>query len=297
MKQHIKQKTKTVQVNNGIIRDFDLRKQTVRGVYTVIVVIGAAVAAVGVAPLLWVILQGFKDIREFVREPTILPRQFKFGNYATTWNQLHFIKYYYNSLISVAGSVVCAVFFNGLLGYALSKIKPAGSKVVYMLVMWGLLIPATTSIVPLFINISKLGLTGSFIPLWLSIGANAFYVVLFKNFFDDLPTSLIEAAKIDGARDFTIFSRIAVPLSQAIIMVIVMYAINAAWSDFLLPYLTLKNTPFETVMVRLFQFRTSRANDVDILRAIVFAVIPPIVLFFIFQKQITQVSMQAGIKG
>jgi multiple sugar transport system permease protein len=146
-------------------------------------------------------------------------------------------------------------------------------------------------------NITKLHLTGTFIPLWFSAGANAFYVVLFKNFFDDLPQSLIEAAKIDGAGDFTIFMKIAVPLSKAIIMVIVMYAINAAWSDFLLPYLTLKNTGLDTVMVRLFQFRGSRANDVDILRGIVFAVLPPVILFFVFQKQITQVAMQSGIKG
>jgi multiple sugar transport system permease protein len=121
--------------------------------------------------------------------------------------------------------------------------------------------------------------------------------VIFKNFFDELPQSLIEAAQIDGAKDLTIFSRIAVPLCQPIIMVIVLYSINAAWSDFLLPYLTLRNSGLETVMVRLFQFRGSRANDVDILRGIVFAVTPPIVLFFIFQKYITRISLSTGIKG
>jgi multiple sugar transport system permease protein len=283
--------------HNGIIRDFDLKQGSARIVYLAILLIGIIVSIVSIAPLIWLVLSGFKDIREFVREPSILPKTFNAGNYLRTWNELRFIRYFRNSLISVTGSVACAVFFNGLLGYALSKIRPAGSKIVYVLVMWGLLIPATTSIVPLFINISKLRLTGSFVPLWLSIGANAFYVVLFKNFFDELPQSLIEAAKIDGAKDFTIFSKIAIPLSQAIIMVIVMYSINAAWSDFLLPYLTLKNSGLDTVMVRLFQFRGSRANDVEILRAIVFAVLPPIALFFIFQKHITQVSLQSGIKG
>ena len=290
-------KPKKVITHNGLIRDFDFRQGGVRFLYALILAVGIIVAIAGIAPLVWLALSGFKDIREFVREPSILPKTFNFGNYLKTWNELRFIRYYRNSLVSVAGSVACAIFFNGLLGYALSKIKPAGSKIVYLLVMWGLLIPATTSIVPLFINISRLKLTGSFVPLWLSIGANAFYVVLFKNFFDELPQTLIEAAKIDGAKDFTIFLKIAVPLSQAVIMVIVMYAINAAWSDFLLPYLTLKNSGLDTVMVRLFQFRGSRANDVDILRAIVFAVIPPIVLFFIFQKHITQVTLQSGIKG
>ncbi len=282
---------------NGIIRDFDLKHFHVRILYWLVFIVGIIIVIVSIAPVLWVFLSGFKDLREFTRDTNIMPRRFNFANYAETWSDLRFLRYYRNSLISVAGSVFCAVFFNGLLGYVLSKVKPAGSNIVYALVMWGLLIPATTSIVPLFMNITRLHLSGSFIPLWLSIGANAFYVILFKNFFDTLPQSLIEAAKIDGCTDFTIFRRIAVPLSKAIIMVVVMYAINAAWSDFLLPYLTLKNSGLETVMVRLFQFRGSRANDVEILRGIVFAIIPPIILFSIFQRQITQVTIQSGIKG
>jgi multiple sugar transport system permease protein len=283
--------------NNGIIRTLDLKQNPVRILYVLVLISGAAVSFIGAAPLIWVILSGFKDIREFSRETTILPRTFDMGVYIKTWNQLRFAGYYLNSFISVAGSVVSAVFFNGLLGYVLSKIRPAGSKIVMMMIMWCLLIPGATSVVPLFINISKLGLTGSFVPLWLAIGANAFYVVLFKNFFDELPQSLIEAAKIDGAANFTIFARIAVPLSKAIIMVIVMYSINAAWSDFLLPYLVLNNTNLKTVMVRLFEFRGGRTSDVDVLRSIVFAVVPPIILFFLFQKQITQVGIQSGIKG
>jgi len=282
---------------NGLIRDFDLKQNSVSIAYKIILTIGLLIALAGIAPLIWMFLSGFKDIREFVRETTILPESFNFNAYVTTWSQLNFIRYYRNSFISVLGSVVCAVFFNGLLGYALSKIRPAGSNIIYALVLWSMLIPATTSIVPLFINISKLGLTRSFVPLWLSIGANAFFVILFKNFFDELPQSLIEAARIDGARDFTIFLKIAVPLSRAIIMVIVIYAINAAWSDFLLPFLTLRGSGLETVMVRLFQFRLSRANDIDIVRGVVFAVIPPIVLFVVFQKQITGMALQSGIKG
>jgi len=285
------------QSNNGLIRNFDLKQKSVSYFYRyVILTIGILAGVIGFAPLIWLFLSGFKDIREFVMDTTIIPKTFNFGNYIKTWGDLKFVRYYRNSFISVIGSVFCAVFFNGLLGYVLSKIRPKGSYIIFGMVMWSLLVPATVSVVPLFVNISRLKLTGSFLPLWLSIGANAFFVVLFKNFFDELPQSLIEAAQLDGARNFTIFTKIAIPLSQAIIMVIVLYAINAAWSDFLLPYLTLKNSGLETVMVRLFQFRGSRANDVEILRGIVFAVIPPIVLFFIFQKYITGISLRSGIK-
>jgi ABC-type sugar transport system, permease component len=281
----------------GVIRGLDFGRPSVKAAYALIYTVCALILLLGVAPMVWVILSGFKTIKEFVMSPNVIPVSFDLAKYEGTWTSLKFARYYVNSLWSVLGSVVCAVLFNGLLGYALSKIRPAGWKLVYGLVMAALLIPATTSIVPLFMNITRLHLNGGFLPLWLSIGANAFYVVLFKSFFDSLPNSLIEAAKIDGCSELRVFRSIALPLSRAIVMVVAIYAINAAWSDFLLPYLVLNQSGLETAMVRLFQFRNGKTSDVDILRAIVFVIIPPIILFLAFQKQITQVTVQSGIKG
>lgn len=283
---------------NGVIRQFDMNHTSVRSAYNLIYIISIIFLLVCFFPLVWVVLSSLKGLKEFVRETTILPQSFTIEPFLKTWYSLKFSRFYINSGISVLGSVFCAIFFNGLFGFVLSRVRPAGSKVLEALVMWGLLIPATTSIVPLFINIAKLGMTGSFIPLWFSFGANAFYVVLFKNFFDSIPNSLLEAARIDGATDITIFFRLAIPLSKAIVMVVVLYAVTASWSDFLLPFLLLQNTKYETVMVKLFSLmRGSKINDVEMLRAIVFAIIPPIILFIVFQKQITQVTIQSGIKG
>jgi len=80
-------------------------------------------------------------------------------------------------------------------------------------------------------------------------------------------------------------------------MVIVIFAITASWSDFLLPYLLLNGSGKETVMVRLFLFRTSNATDVEVLRGVAFSMIPPTILFFIFQKQITEGAAAGAIKG
>lgn len=248
-------------------------------------------------PPIWVFLASFKDIKEFRRSATILPTQFDFSVYAKTWNDLKFAKFYINSFISVAGSVLSAVIFNGLLAYVLGVIKPKGHKVIYGLVMWSLLIPSTTSVVALFININRIGINQSFLPLWLSFGANAFYVVLFKQFFERLPKELVEAAKLDGCGYLKTFTNIILPLSKSIVMVVVIFAVNAAWSDFLLPYLVLNGSGKETVMVRLFMFRTSNATDVEVLRAVAFSIVPPVILFTIFQKQITEGASAGALKG
>ena len=282
----------------GVIRDYDMHSPSVRAGYGVILFLCGIMVVIALFPLVWVILAGFKDLKEFVSSTSILPRSFDIQTFVTTWNQLGIAKNYLNSFISVAGSVVCALIFNGLLGYGLGILKPKGYGVVKKLVMLSLLMPTTISIVPLFMNIQKLGLGNSFLPLWLSYGANAMYVILFVQFFESLPSSIIEASRIDGCSQLQIFFRIVLPLSKPICAVVAIFAINAAWSDFLLPYLVLRGGELQTVMVRLFVFSTEQTVNADaMMRSVVFSMIPPIILFFIFQKQLTENSVSVGIKG
>ena len=113
-----------------------------------------------------------------------------------------------------------------------------------------------------------------------------------------LPQSIIEAGHIDGASQLQTFFQIVLPLSKPICAVIAIFAVNAAWSDFLLPYLVLRGAQKQTVMVRLFVFSTEQTVNADaMMRSVVFSMIPPIILFFIFQKQLTENAVSVGIKG
>lgn len=282
----------------GIITQFDLRKPSVKVLYCVFFVICFVIVLFALAPALWLFINSVRNIQDFANATTLWPEKFDFQGFADAWNAMNFIRYYMNSLFVVIGCVICAVVFNGLLAYAIAMIKPKGYKIVNTLVLWSLMIPATTSIVPLFVNINNLGLTGTYWPLWLSIGANAFYVTLYKSFYESLPFALIEAARLDGCSDLQIFFRIVLPLSGSINVVIIMYAITAAWSDFLLPYLVLRKPEMQTVMVKLFTLQQDKQSDpMEVLRAVVFSVIPPVILFVIFQKQITEGVALSGIKG
>ena len=282
----------------GVIREYDMHSPSVRVGYGFILLLCGIMVVIALFPLVWVILAGFKDLKEFVSSTRILPQSFNVQAFTTTWNQLGIAKNYLNSFISVAGSVVCALIFNGLLGYGLGILKPKGHGVVKKMVMLSLLMPTTISIVPLFMNIQHLRLGNSFVPLWLSYGANAMYVILFTQFFESLPRSIIEASRIDGCDQLQVFFRIVLPLSRPICAVIAIFAVNAAWSDFLLPYLVLRGGERQTVMVRLFVFSTEQTVNADtMMRAVVFSMIPPIILFFIFQKQLTENAVSVGIKG
>jgi multiple sugar transport system permease protein len=286
--------------NNGIINYMDLKKPSVKVLYAFFLAFFILLTIISLVPPLWVMLSSLKNIKEFFTVPaTIIPRTFEPQKIVDTWNKLNFARYYMNSLTLVAGAVVCAVLFNGLVGYVLSILKPKGSKFVMVLVLWSLMLPATTNLVPVFKNITSLHMNNHFLPLWLAYGAGAFNVMLFKSFFDALPFSLIEAARLDGCSDLGIFSRVVLPLSKAVCMVVIIMTINAAWSDFLLPYLVLRDQSKYTVIVKINDLAngsTPFPYDMRLL-ALLFAIVPPAILFTFFQKYITQGIALSGIKG
>lgn len=282
---------------DGAIRGYDIHSTKVKVLSIIIMIICVIIAFICFFPAVWVFLAGFKNIKEFRTEVSLLPSHFDFSVFGETWKKLEFAKSYLNSLIMVVGAVVCSIVFNGLLAYGLAILKPRGHNIIMALVMWSLLIPSTTSIVALVVNISRLGLKNSFVPLWFAYGANAFYVILFKQFFQGIDQELLEAARLDGCGVLKMFSKIILPLSKSIIMVITIFAVTGAWSDFLLPYLLLNGSGKETVMVQLYRFQTARTTDVDMIRAIFFSIIPPTILFCIFQKQITDGAAVGAVKG
>ena len=171
---------------DGVIRGYDIRSGKVKVLAGVIMIICMIMVVICLFPAVWVFLASFKDIKEFTRNVTIIPEKFDWSRMEETWNAFKFTKYYMNSMISVLGCTICAGVFNGRPAYGLSVLKPKGYQIINGLVMWSLLIPGTVSIVAVFRNINLVGLNKSFVPLWLAFGANAFYVVLFKQFFEEI---------------------------------------------------------------------------------------------------------------
>ena len=216
---------------------------------------------------------------------------------ADVWKKVNFGRYYLNTIIVVLGSMVCSVVFNGLLAYAVGVLKPIGYKVVNVLVLLGYMIPSALAMFPLLMQLTDLKLIDSYLPLWLMFGANAYYYLLFKDYFEKIPQALIEAAKVDGLSDFGIFLKIVLPLSKSIIGVVAIFTMTAAYSDFLLPYLILQDENMQTVMVAVYNLSGTTTLDAsEMLMLLVISIIPQIIIFIIFQKQIMNTSASSGMK-
>jgi len=286
----------------GVIRDYDLHSPAVRIGYGLIYAVCIVMVVFAVFPLVWVVLAGFKDLREFMNSTSILPKSFDLDIFLKTWDQLGIAKNYLNSLISVAGSVLCALIFNGLLGYGLAILKPRGYGVVKKLVFFSLLMPTTISIVPLFMNIQRLGMGNSFLPLWLSYGANAMYIVLFIQFFESLPGSMIEASRIDGCTPLQTFFHIVLPLSKPIIVYTVINSFLAPWMDFIFASIMLNSgiSSQKTVALGLFAMvdKVNRNNYfAQFCAGGVVVSIPISVLFIIMQKFYVEGITGGSVKG
>ncbi|MBQ7408279.1 MAG: carbohydrate ABC transporter permease [Clostridia bacterium] len=286
----------------GLYNFMDYRRVWPKVVYGLFILFMLTVVVVSVLPPISLFFAGFKNPQDIYSVPfKLLPESFDFSKIAKVWTDMNFGKYFVNSVIVIAGALVCSIVFNGLLAYATAIVKPAGHKVVYSLVLGSMMIPAVLSIVPLFNQIVKLQLTNKHIALWLAAGANAYHFVLFHTYFKSLPKSLMEAARLDGCSKLTLFYRIVAPLSAPIIGVVAIFTLNATWSDFLLPFLVLKQDATRTVMVKIFDMQSNMSTSAQfgmdyLLVVLSISMIPPIALFIIFQKQITGSVSTSGMK-
>lgn len=289
----------------GLLNYSDYKKTKYRLLYALILFAVAMASAFALAPLLWLFFAGFKSAGElYTGQFSLLPREFNLSKVGQVWNILNFTLYFRNSLIVAAGAVVCSVLFNGMLAYALAVIKPWGHKFVFALLLGSYMIPTITGMVPLYKSLLDLGFVGneyglSLIPLSLTFGANVFYLIIYKNYFETLPKALFESANLDGATRMQSFFYILIPLSRPVIGVISIFTVTAAWSDFLMPYLLTRNTGFETIMVMIFNLSSTLGQgftEDQLLMAITISIIPQVILFVLFQRQIMANVATSGIK-
>lgn len=289
---------------NGIISEFEYKAPKYRLIYGIMLALLLVLVVICLFPPLWVIVSAGKDVEEFYRvPPTLLPKSLNPGKIVSLFKTHSFLKYYVNTFSVCIGSVVFSVVINGLMGYSLSKMKVKGAKFIFGLILASYLLPNTVSMVPVYKAIIKFPILGTNLlntnwPMWLMAGANAFMVIVYKGFFDDIPDSLLEAGRLDGCTDSSLFTKIVLPLSKPVMFTSVILTFNAAWGDFFWPYMVLRKKETYTIMVDIFVMQQEPTITIDtILIAIAVAIIPPAILFMFFQKNIMQGFTMSGIKG
>lgn len=261
-----------------------------------------AVLLAGGGPLYWAAKSAITSTQDLLRHPLALwPNPVQWGNLADAWTTLEIGRYLGNTIVQVGGSWLTQLVVATTAGYALSVLRPWFGRYVYAAILATLFIPGTVSMVALYLvvlDVPGVGVSLVNTPwaIWLPAGAQAFNILLAKQFFDAIPRELFEAAQVDGAGPWTVFRRIVLPLSVPIVAVISLLAIMAAWKDFLWPLIVLTDPQTQPLAVAL--PRLANGSDQALLLAGMFiATIPPLLIFIIFQRHIVRGIGFTGLKG
>ncbi|WP_083661750.1 carbohydrate ABC transporter permease [Actinophytocola xanthii] len=255
-----------------------------------------------VTPLIWMVLGAMKTAPELAQLPqAVLPERFDLGTYGEAWDFMELAGYFRNTVVVAAGAWLLQLAVCVPAAYALSKLRPILGRWILALMLATLMLPASALLVPTYLTITdvplvEVNLVNSPAAIWLPAAANAFNIYLLKRFFDQIPTELLDAARIDGAGNVTTMVRIVLPLSRPILAVVSIFAIVAAWKDFIWPLLVLQDPAVQTLSVALQRFEQDTPINL-MLAGLVLASIPMVAAFLVFQRQILAGLTAGGVKG
>ncbi|NOV04526.1 carbohydrate ABC transporter permease [Paenibacillus planticolens] len=291
------------QEERGIISRYDMKKGTVRTGYTIMVVLMLLMGATMLYPFFDTFFGSLKTREEFFAfPPTFFPESWIWTNYkdAFTGFDLPLLTFLKNTVFIYIGNVVVSLLLIGLAAYALSHLRVPFKRWVTLFFFSTLLIPPATYIVPNLLNLKSLGLLNTYWAFWLPAAANAYFMLLLKNFFDGIHKEILEAARMDGASEFSSFIRIAVPLSTPIIGTLLMLSFSATWNDFYWPSLVMTERgmyPLATGIYLYVVYSTSVIPWSVRFAVLTMAMLPPVVFFLIFQKFIIRGISVSSVKG
>ncbi len=241
-------------------------------------------------PLYWMFITSVKSQDEVLLAlPTFWPREWHFENYTNVLQRANFSKYYYNTIVMTAGILFSQVVTGVLAAYGFSKGRFKGQKVLFLIVLGALMIPLQVTFIPLYIMFANWKLTDSFLGLILPEMVSPYYIFMMRQAFLTVDDSYIEAAKLDGMGRIGIITRILVPMCKSTLITITLVTFTNGWNSYFWPKIIAKNETRRVLTVGLVHLRNTFAgldtmNNHEIMAGAVLAVLPVIVLFFIFQK-------------
>lgn len=298
------------QKQTGMLSTAELKTASGKTIYWIFFALLSIAVVISVTPAIWTVLTAFKDTKEIYESFSFLPKNFTLAKasqrISESWQQLQLGTSIINTVVLSLGQLVFKLVVCGFGGYVLSKLKPKGSKLIFTLVVWTMMMPGQIRMVPNYISYlhfpfavdvgTGFNLLDTFWPMWLGAAGDTFAVLLFKNAFDGLSDSYVEAAKLDGCSNYGVFFRIMLPLATPVLIYEAINVLSGAWADFFTPLLVLdKNTVVPLDIYRLRSDGSVRMNTYFM--ALVFSSVPPFLIFAVFQKRIVGGINIGGVKG
>lgn len=232
--------------------------------------------------------------------PRLLPEYPSTFNYMLAFESGGIIKAYFNSAVTSLASVALGIASSLLAGYAFSKGKFKGQKLLLLIVLSTMMIPFQTRLIPMHRMFYSVGLTNTLWALILPRVLDGFGILLAKQYFDNLPNSLREAAQIDGGSEGGIFFRVFLPLTGPITATLIILTFMNSWNDFLWPLIALTDNKLHTIPVFMTKFAIQDGTQYlagSTMATAALSILPIVIVFLFFQRYIIESIALSGIKG
>ena len=248
-------------------------------------------------PLLWMIVTSFKTESEAsALIPTLLPTSITLGNYIDLFKQLRFEKYIISSVIVVLLSFI-GILVNSFAGFAFEKYEFKGKEVLFYIVLTTMMIPAQVTMIPVYLMLNRVGLTNNYLGIVLPGLANGYLIFMYRSFMSTVPNEIMEAARIDGTSEFQVFYKIALPVIKPALSIQIVLTFISGWNSFLWPLILSNDERYYTLSVALNIMKNHYIGYFGLQMAgATIMLLPVIIVFVFFQKNIIDGSVTSGIK-
>lgn len=250
-------------------------------------------------PFLWLVLSSLKVNKEIIQyPPSLFPTHYTILQYIKVWDSIPLLQFLVNTVIFAGGATLCCVLFDSMAGYAFARLKFRGKNILFMIVLATMMVPYQVIMIPLFVEIFKLGLLNTHLGLILPRATSAFGIFLMRSFFVSLPKELEESARIDGLNEYRIFSSIMLPLCTPALITLVIFHFMNNWNDLLYPLMLTSSTRMRTLSAGLAMFVGERVIEYGpTLAAATISILPLLVAYVFAQKYFVQGVVTTGLKN
>lgn len=233
------------------------------------------------------VMNSFKTKVELAKNLTGWPQNPTFENYVKVFVKDKFWRYITNSFVLVSVAMILLVVISSMLAYGIAQYRFKGRGFLQGYFLVGLMVPVQLSILPLYLMLSRAGMANRW-GLMLIYAANlSFAFTVFLRFFEELPVAVIESARIDGASDFKIFVSIVLPISRPVFFTVGLLQFIQIWNDFFLPMVFLTKKKTFTLTLAIYEYTCAFLKNWDkIFSAVTVALIPILIIYFLFSEQI-----------
>ena len=249
-------------------------------------------------PLGWMICTSLMSQSEALSyPPRLLPETLRWGNYAEALTIVPFWRFLLNSFIMTAATVVLQLTICSTSAYAFARLRFPGRGKLFGFYLATMMVPPVVTVIPTFLLTVELGWKGSYAGLIAPFASSVWGIFLLRQFFLGLPRELEDAARIDGAGEFTIFFRIVLPLSKPALATLAVFAATSTWQQFLWPLIVTDTMDMRPVSVGVALFSTLHERFPNYqMAAAVIAMVPMLILFLLAQRYLVRGIALTGMK-